>query len=320
MMEIHRTVDTVPSGSRKLYVSIGMFDGVHQGHREIFRTLIDRAREDNAKSAVITFDPHPRLFLNPQSPPRILSSLNEKSAILESLGVEMVIVLPFDRKLASVEGEDFVREILVGRLHVRQIIVGYDFRLGRGRKGGRELLTELGGRYAFESEFIEPLQWEEKPVKSTWIRDEIEQGRVERAAELLDRFYSLSGTVRTGEGRGRSLGAATANLGVSDPARLWPADGVYAVMVERDEGIFPAVANVGEKPTFAGKNRTIEAHLLDFRGELVGEEITVHFISRIRDEKRFESPEMLGSQIIRDIGTAREILGKPLKKKLFTLR
>lgn len=317
MMEIHRSVDTVHAGSAGLFVSIGAFDGVHRGHREIFRKLLDEARRAGVGSAVITFDPHPRVYLTPNSPPRILTSLDEKKAIFESLGIDHLIVLTFDGALASVEGEDFVREYLVKELRVKRIVVGYDFRLGRGRKGGAELLEEMGGRHGFETEFIGPLKWEGRPIKSTWIRDEIEAGRVGRAADLLDRFYSLSGTVERGDGRGRSLGAATANLSI-DPTRLWPADGVYAVMVGRGGAVFPAVANVGRKPTFGGKGRTLEAHILEFEGDLVGSAMTVHFVERLRDERKFENAAALARQIVRDIETAAAVLAKPLEKKLFT--
>ncbi len=303
-----------------MFVSIGIFDGVHRGHREILGHLLRQAGKNRGRTAVITFDPHPRSFLQPDHPPRILTSLEEKSAILESLGIDLLIVLSFNEELAAVEGEQFVQSVLVDRLHTKKIIVGYDFRLGRGREGGSELLFEMGRRLGFEATFIDPVEHEGKPVKSTWIRDEIEGGDVGRAADLLDRYYSISGRVETGSGRGRSLGAATANLSVPDRTRLWPGDGVYAVYVELEEKTYPAVANVGVKPTFNGKERSMEAHLLDFEGELVDRKMTVHFVRRLRNEKKFDSADSLSRQIAKDVRAARELLeGQPVKY-LFTAR
>ncbi len=318
-MRIVRSIDEAPCPPREgRHLSIGIFDGVHLGHRAIIGTLLRGAAREGAEAAVLTFDPHPRSYLGARAV-RILTPLAEKCAILGSLGVDLMIIQPFDAAFAARKGEEFVEDVIVKRLGIERLVVGYDFRLGKGREGGRRLLTDLGGRHRFETEFIEPYEWNGRAVKSTWVRDEIERGNVATAAELLDRCYSLPGTVRPGAGRGRSLGAATANVEVDGSGRLWPAFGVYAVFVERKEGVFPGVANVGVRPTFENDaSPSIEAHLFDVDESLEGETVRVHFVERIRDEKRFESAARLARRIKLDVARGMEILSGKERKNLFT--
>ncbi|MFH1278656.1 MAG: bifunctional riboflavin kinase/FAD synthetase [Candidatus Eisenbacteria bacterium] len=319
MMEIIRSLDEWKRPARRVAIAIGVFDGVHAGHREIIRRLVDGAVPTEAAPVVYTFDPHPRAVLQAPRSPRILTTLEEKSAILESLGVGILVVIPFTRRFAGTPAEEFVRTRMVARFRVARLVVGYDFRLGRGREGNGTVLGELGGQYGFSVDHVGPYEIDGRAVKSTWIRDEIEAGEVERASRLLRRHHSLAGTVVAGDGRGRTLGFPTANLEGWPPDKLLPANGVYAAFAEGPGKLHPALVNIGVRPTFGeGGERKVEAHLLDFEGNLVGKRLALHFVRRIRRERAFASPEELSAQIGRDREEGRGALREGSRKFVFT--
>jgi riboflavin kinase/FMN adenylyltransferase len=316
-MKTIRSLEELGPSSRPAAVAIGVFDGVHLGHREILRRLFSHAGETGAETVLFTFDPHPRTVLHPEHPPRILTTLSERSAIFERFGVEKVVILPFNRELAATGAEEFVREVLIAKVRMTTLVVGYDFRLGREREGNGGLLRDLARATPFRLDLVPPFLVEGKPVKSTWIRDEVEGGDVKAAARLLSRYHSLSGVVVGGDGRGRSLGFPTANISVTEEGKLWPRHGVYAAFAEWSGGLFPAVVNIGVRPTFGGtadKSPTLEAHLIRFTGGLVGERMRVHFVDRIRGERAFPSPEALAAQIGEDRDRGEEILAVAEKK------
>lgn len=318
-MKIIRSLDDWKSPARRAAIAVGVFDGVHAGHREIFRRLVEYAGKSGSDPVVFTFDPHPRAVLRGAPHPRILTPLEEKAALLERLGIALLVVIPFDRRFAGTPAEEFVRTYLVARFRVGRLVVGYDFRLGRGREGDGTVLAELGGQYGFSVDQVRPYEMSGRAVKSTWIRDEIESGEVAGAARLLERYYSLAGKVVSGDGRGRTLGFPTANLEGWPKDKLLPANGVYAAFAERPGNLHPALVNIGVRPTFGeGGGRTVEAHLLDFEGELVGERLALHFVRRIREERAFPTPADLIARIGRDREEGEKALGEGSSKFVFT--
>ena len=296
-----------PSDGVARAVTVGVFDGVHLGHRHIVRVLGERAAADGLEPAVITFDPHPLAVVTPDRAPAMLTGIEHRIELLGSLGVELVAVLPFDETVRAWSAEAFVGETIAGALRAGLVVVGTDFRFGRGRAGDVDLLAELGEASGFGVEVV-PLVGDDLPVSSTRIREMIAGGEVAVAAEALGRPHELWGEVVAGDGRGRSIGVPTANLAVA-PGMALPGRGVYAATAGRArEEAIPAVANVGTRPTFDGEDVTVEAHLLEFDEDLYGEVLRLRFVDRIRDEQRFEGPEELVEQIRRDIERAHEIL------------
>ncbi len=255
---------------------------------------------------MVTFDPLPRAVLTPDDNTVCLTPIEAKIELLAQWGLDLLVIIPFTQELAQTSARDFV-QTLCEHLHMAELWIGWDFALGRGRTGNARTLTKLGKMMGFDVHVIEAVQNGSVVVSSTQIRQLITAGRVHEAAELLGRYHQLKGVVISGEGRGRKLGLPTANLQVSEHCAI-PGRGVYAGYVRRGDERYPAVANVGYRPTFGQKEYTIEAHLLDFQGDLYGHEIRLEFVERLRAERRFSSAEALGAQIRKDIARAREIL------------
>jgi riboflavin kinase/FMN adenylyltransferase len=289
-------------------LTIGTFDGVHRGHQALVEAVIERARATGRMAAVITFHPHPAAVLAPERAPRSLTTPGDKVALLEGLGVDLVVLLPFDRQVAETPARDFM-EMIARHLRLRELWVGSDFALGRNREGNVPRLRELGQELGYEVRVVEPVVDDSETISSSRIRALLHQGRVAEAAQLLGRYYSLSGEVVIGAQRGRILGFPTANLEVR-PERAVPADGVYAVFASLGKERHPAVANVGVRPSFDNGQRTVEIHILDFDRDIYGCDLVVEFVARLRDERRFEDIDDLVSQIDRDSQSAREILGR----------
>ncbi len=287
-------------------LTIGNFDGVHLGHREIFRRAVDKARELDGTSAVVTFEPHPLRFLAPEKAPLRLNTPEEKVRLLGASCIDMLVVLNFDHQLAEMPAEAFVREILVGKLGVRYLIVGYDYAFGRDRQGDTAFLADQAKIHGFTLEVLEPIRAEQQAHSSTMIRKALNQGRVADAVKILGRNFTLDGEVVHGEGRGRKLGFPTANLDTEK--EILPRDGVYAVKVKWREKYFDAVINIGRRPTFDNGSPTLEIHLIDFKGDLYGERLRIYFVDRLRDEQRFPSAEALQLAVLNDVARARELL------------
>lgn len=316
-MRVVRGSRSLEKPLRGAVLTVGNFDGVHVGHRAIMETVTGRAEAVGGEAAVYTFEPHPRKVLQPDRAPRLLTTLDQKLERLEELGVDVVIVEPFDRDFAALPAERFVREILHERIHPVEVYVGYDFRYGRDREGSMRTLTELGPHLGFAVTIIPEVTVGERDVNSTRIRELLEAGRVEEAGELLARPYCVRGTVVEGERRGRTLGFPTLNLAPEN--EILPARGVYAGRVRfLDEGgpplgaVHDAVTNVGRRPTFHEREAVVpEAHLLDFDGDLYGRRVEVTFEHHLRAERRFEGVEALRAQIARDADEARRRLRAP---------
>jgi riboflavin kinase/FMN adenylyltransferase len=297
---------TPPGGT---VVTIGVYDGVHIGHRALIGRVQAMAGELGAASAVVTFDRHPAAVVRPASAPKVLTDLEQRLELLESTGVDYTLVLTFDEARASESAEDFVREILVGCLHARAVVVGHDFHFGRDRGGNVPLLQRMGAELGFDVLGI-MLVGDDVPVSSTRVRELIAAGNVEEAAELLGRPHEVRGVVDHGDERGRELGFPTANVAVPSDVLL-PADGIYAGWYERpNHDVHPAAISVGRRPTFypdADKS-LLEAYLLDFDGDLYGEDAKVRFVSRLRDEAKFDSVDALVDQMSKDIDATRAAL------------
>ena len=303
-MKIFWDVQAITESIPSPIVTMGNFDGVHAGHQALFRRIHQRAKEVHGTSCVITFDPHPQKVLFPEQELSLLNHLDEKIEIIQSYGIDLLLCLPFTPEFAEQAPRKFVQEVLVDALHVQEIYIGYDGRFGRGRDGSPEMLAALGKECGFHVSIIPPVVLNGIVVSSTKIRQCIQDGDVERAAELLNRPYALDGTVVYGTQRGAQLlGFPTANVEVIH--ELLPKKGVYVCFVRWKQQQFQAVVNVGINPTFRNSPLTVEAHLLNFDGNLYGEWIHVLFLKRLRDEVAFSTPEALAAQISADVDTAR---------------
>ena len=306
-MKLIKGMGDIPDEFRDAFVTIGNFDGVHLGHRFIFKTLIQEARQENRKAVVITFDPHPKKILHPDRRPfYLITTLEEKIRFIEKQGIDALMVIPFTLAFSESTAEEFVRRILWDALHIRKILIGHDYTFGRNKAGNESLLTAFGNKLGFEVGIINAFKINNTVVSSTRLRYAILEGDVKKAGAILGRPYNLSGIVIEGSRRGGTLGFPTANI---KPVKvLIPANGVYAAIIHMEGNRCQGVLNIGVNPTFADEKLSIEVHLLDFNDNIYGKNLDILFIDRIRDEKKFEGPEKLVEQIKQDIDQARSLL------------
>ncbi len=286
-------------------LTLGVFDGVHRGHVHLLEVVREEARRRGIRSCAITFENHPEEVIFGREIPYILG-LDERVEIIKSLGIDIVRTLPFTEELSNKGASEFV-DSLIKEYEMEVLVIGPDFALGRGREGDREFLEKFSRERGFELITVMPFEIGGVRVSSSILRDLIARGDVRRACELLGRPFSLRGVVGPGDGRGRRVGFPTANIEV-DPKLIIPMDGVYATIIALGGKEYPSVTNIGVRPTFGGKGRTVEVFIMDFEGDIYGERIGLKFVDRIRDEMRFPSPSELSRQIERDIERAREIL------------
>jgi riboflavin kinase/FMN adenylyltransferase len=291
---------------RPTHLAIGVFDGVHLGHRALIAHLARGARKEQAAAVAATFDPLPIQALAPGAPASALSDIADRVRLLREAGADAVAVFRFDAAFAQLSADEFLDRVR-GACDVRRIVVGPDFHFGRRAEGDVETLRARGKRDGFSVDVVTPIQMDGAIVSSTRIRNLLLAGDVESAARLLGRPYTLRGRVVHGAKRGRALGFPTINLALPKE-RLLPRDGIYAVWAEMGEGRFKAAASLGVRPTFGGGERILEAYLLDFSGEVYGEEVEVGFVRRLRDEIAFASPAELSAQIARDVEQTRSSL------------
>lgn len=283
-------------------LTIGSFDGVHRGHRALLGEMIAHARAAGMDAVVLTFDPLPRQVFG-QAQHTLLSTLDERLSEFEALGIDGVVILPFDKTTAAIPAADFVHT-LVRHLNLAALWAGPDFALGCGRKGDMTFLRRLGGELGYQVQRFSPYLWRGEAVRSTRIREALQAGALDAANALLGRPYALTGVIVHGDGRGRQLGFPTANL-VFPPERLLPAQGIYVCRACLPEGIFAAVTNIGTRPTFDLATLTVETYILDFAGDLYGRALRLDFLARLRDELRFASAEALIAQMRQDVADAR---------------
>jgi riboflavin kinase / FMN adenylyltransferase len=297
----------IPDDGRGSVVTVGTFDGVHRGHQQVLREIVGRASGTNRRSVLVTFHPHPLRVVRPEMAPPLLTTPAEKKAILAESGLEYAIFLPFTRTLQEYSARRFVEEILLGRVGMRELVIGYDHGFGKDREGSVETMRELGEELGFDVDVVDAVSLGETAISSTRIRRALALGDVLEAARALGRPYSLQGRVVHGEKRGRELGFPTANISVDDPEKLIPLYGIYAVYGwVRGERI-PGLLHLGPRPTFAGSPATVELYLLDWSGDLYGREVRVEFCTRLREVLPFSTVEALVVRMREDEEEARAI-------------
>ncbi|GAB4484667.1 MAG: bifunctional riboflavin kinase/FAD synthetase [Thermodesulfovibrionales bacterium] len=292
-------------------VTLGNFDGIHLGHQELIRMIIRRAQETGALSVVVTFRPHPLKILAPEKCPPLISIYEEKIRLIEQLGVDVLVKIPFSREFSSMSSRDFAQKILHDLLQAREIFVGYNYRFGRGREGTVQTLRHYGEEFGFLVNEVGQISLNGEEVSSSRVRALLAAGDVEHAGRLLGRPYAITGVVVKGDGRGKTIGHPTANIAAKH--EIIPANGVYAVKVLVRERLYDGVVNIGVRPTFETGRRTIEAFIFDFNEDVYGEEMTVSFYGKIREEVKFADASQLRERIGQDIREARTILSLPFQ-------
>ena len=306
---IHFPDDPRPSRWVHPVLALGNFDGVHRGHRKILDRLHRVASERGATSVVMTFDPHPPRVVRPDKAPPLLMTKSQKLEAIAQAGVQGAAIVRFTRELSQWDPETFVRTVLVDWLHVSEVWVGANFLFGHDRSGNFSMLRDLGGRYGFKAEKIDPVRYKDFVVSSTRVRRLVSEGRMDEAGALLGHEYVLDGTVMRGDQRGRTLGFPTANLCTDN--ELLPPHGVYATTARVGEAVYASITNIGTRPTVEQSGRTvIETHIFDLDKDLYGSTIRVGFVQRLRDERAFESLDLLRAQIDSDCRRARVLFGR----------
>ena len=304
LKDVERNPDTV--------LTVGTFDGVHAGHKVLINRVTEEAERSKSRSVIVTFDPHPREIINPgKAGIKLLSTLDERSELLSDLGVDEMVVIPFDRDFSLLTSEEFVRKIVWKKIGVKTFIIGYDHQFGRNREGTIETVQRLGKELGFSSHIVSKQEVKDKTVSSTAIRNAIQkEGDMKLAASFLDRYYILHGSVVHGDKRGKKIGYPTANIQPENTKKIIPKKGVYAVWIRVDGEYFEGMMNIGTRPTFDGKSETLEVHIFDFDKDIYGKKIQVQFADRIRDEQSFSGIDELKQQLNEDSKSAKNLLKK----------
>lgn len=284
-------------------VTVGTFDGVHEGHKSIITRVTERAAQMNGRSVIVTFDPHPREVINAgKNPVKLLTTPAERAEILKDLNVDVMVVIPFDRDFSLLSSDRFIREILYNKIGVMHLVIGYDHQFGKNREGTIETARHAGSELGFTVEVVEAHEVGDITVSSTSARSALEKtGDVELAGRFLGRPYSIYGIVQHGDKRGHSLGFPTANIKPEHDRKIIPKNGVYAVRVHLEGSVFGGMMNIGIRPTFSGeKSRVPEVHIFDFSRDIYGKTVRIEFLKRIRDERKFSSADELTQQLVLD--------------------
>jgi len=308
-MTVICTLDNLPKDIKHPVVTIGNFDGVHWAHQAIFTRVIERARDIDGTSMVITFEPHPIKVMSPEKAKPLITLMEQKKELVSKQGIDILLLIQFTLEFAAIPARYFVKDILVDKIGIKEIVVGHDYAFGHNREGNIDLLTEMGQEFGFKVHQVGPVYVGKSLVSSTSIRNLIMEGNVSEARGLLGRNYQIRGKVIRGRNRGGPLlGYPTANLKVVD--ELIPKEGVYVVTVELNGKIYQGLTNIGYNPTFKDKALSVETHIFDLSADIVGEKIKINFLSRLRDQIPFASARELSEQISRDIQEARELFSR----------
>lgn len=293
-------------------LTVGTFDGVHAGHKVLINRVVEEAEKSNSRSVIVTFDPHPREIINPgKAGIKLLSTLDERSELLSDLGVDEMVVIPFDRDFSLLTSEEFVRNIIWKKIGVKNFIIGYDHQFGRNREGTIETVQRLGNELGFSSHVVSKQEVEHKTVSSTAIRNAIQnKGDMKLAASFLDRYYILHGSVVHGDKRGKKIGYPTANIQPENTKKVIPKKGVYAVWIRVNSEYYEGMMNIGTRPTFDGESETLEVHIFNFDEDIYGKKVQVQFADRIRDEQPFAGIDELKQQLSKDSERAKNLLKK----------
>lgn len=294
----------------KSIVTIGTFDGVHIGHKLILEKLIQNAKERDCESVVLTFFPHPRMVLQESSDVKLINTIEEKSELIGNIGIENLIIHPFDQKFSRLTAEEFVKTILVDLLNIKKIIIGYDHRFGRNRTANIDDLIVYGKQYDFEVEQISAQEINDNAVSSTKIRNAILEGNISLANKYLGYNYTFSGEVVKGKQLGRTIGFPTANIQIKESYKLIPKNGVYIVKSNYDGNTIFGMMNIGNRPTVNGENQTIEVNFFDFDEDIYNKIISIEILDFIREEQKFDSLDSLKSQLNKDQQTSLSYISK----------
>jgi riboflavin kinase/FMN adenylyltransferase len=302
-MKIFRHIEDQGLSMSGTVATMGNFDGIHLGHQTLVRHTVEESKRLGYPSTVLTFEPHPLKVLAPERAPLLILSYEDKMAVLQSLGVDIVVAQRFDRQFASIAADEFVWRFLVDRLKIKKLWVGRDLRFGQGRKGGTESLLRLAPGAGFEVGVLDPILLDGIRISSSRIRQLIEEGRVDEVRPMLGRYHFVSGRVVTGHRRGQTLGFPTANI--ASQTEVVPLNGIYATLIQLKNKQWQSVSSVGVNPTFGDGPRTVESFILDFDGDLYGELVKLSFMKRIRDEKKFVMVKDLVAQMHEDVSRAK---------------
>lgn len=317
-MEIYTDLSKIKKKFKKPIVTIGNFDGVHIGHQILFSEIVHRAYKENGTSIAITFDPHPLKVVRPDIGIKLISSCEQKKELIEMAGLNALIIMPFTEKVAAIPAEKFIDDILIGKIGMQQLIVGYDYALGRGREGNIPFLKEQGRKKGFPVTVIEAFYVDGILASSTKVRELISAGEMQKVKKILGRYYQIRGQVKKGKRRGGPvLGFPTANLEMDSDA-LCPRHGVYVTQVAYQGRCYGGVLNIGYNPTFSEKKISAETHIFDFNQDIYGQDLKINLLAFLRPEKKFSGPAELTRQISKDVAQAKEILTDAKKELLLS--
>ena len=298
-MKIYKSIDEY-NESKSSVVTIGTFDGIHKGHQKVFNKVINASKQSNLSSVVLTFFPHPRIILNKYNDVKMIDTLDEKIDHLEKIGIDHLIIHPFDKKFSLLSADQFIKEYLVDKLKLKHIIIGYDHRFGKGREASITDLKEYSSEFNFVVDEIDAQEIEKIAISSTKIRKSINEGDLETTRVYLGRFFSLTGKVVKGDGLGKQIDYPTANIKIEENYKIIPKDGVYYIKTTIDNKLYNGMMNIGHRPTIGSKEKSIEVNLFNFNRDIYDKIISINVIKKIRDEKKFSSIYALKAQLAKD--------------------
>ena len=298
-MKIYKSIDEY-NESKSSVVTIGTFDGVHKGHQKIFKKVINASKQSNLSSVVLSFFPHPRIILNKYNDIKMIDTLDEKIDHLEKIGIDHLIIHPFDKKFSLLSADQFIKEYLVEKLKLKHIVIGYDHRFGKGREASVTDLKEYSREFNFVVDEIDAQEIEKISISSTKIRNSINAGDLKTTKTYLGRFFNITGKVVKGDGLGKQINYPTANISIEENYKIIPKDGVYCIKTKIDNKLFNGMMNIGHRPTIGAKEKSIEVYLFNFDRDIYDKIITIDVVEKIRDEKKFSSIEALKTQLARD--------------------
>ena len=308
-MKIYRSIEDYNEVKRSV-VTIGTFDGIHLGHQKILSRLIKSSKDKDLNSVVLTFFPHPRIILNKYNEVKMIDTLDEKIIHLNEIGIDSLIIHPFDKNFSLLSANQFIKDFLVDKLKIKHIIIGYDHRFGKGREASVTDLKNYANDYDFTVEEIKAQEIEKITVSSTKIRNSINQGDIKTTEKYLGRYFNLTGKVVKGDGLGKKINYPTANIFIEETYKIIPKDGVYLVETIIKDKLFKGMMNIGHRPTIGTKNKSIEVHLFNFNEDIYGQVISIKMISKIRDEKKFSSIQALKEQLVKDENYCLKLINK----------
>ena len=308
-MKIYRSIEDYNEVKRSV-VTIGTFDGIHLGHQKILSRLIKSSKDKDLNSVVLTFFPHPRIILNKYNEVKMIDTLDEKIIHLNEIGIDSLIIHPFDKNFSLLSANQFIKDFLVDKLKIKHIIIGYDHRFGKGREASVTDLKNYADDYDFTVEEIKAQEIEKITVSSTKIRNSINQGDIKTTEKYLGRSFNLTGKIVKGDGLGKKINYPTANIFIEETYKIIPKDGVYLVETIIEDKLFNGMMNIGHRPTIGTNVKSIEVHLFNFNEDIYGQVISIKMISKIRDEKKFSSIQALKEQLVKDENYCLKLINK----------